>query len=278
MNLGEFELQVLSDGTFALDGGQIFGIIPKVLWEKKLSADLRNRVRLGINALLVRTRKYSVLVDTGIGDKFDAKNADIYGLSEAGTLPNELKKLGIEPGDIDIVINSHLHFDHCGWNVRREGANLVPTFPRARYYIQRGEWEHAYHPNERDHASYVRDFFHYAEVQTELIEGDQEIVPGIRVEVLAGHTQHMQGVRIESGGQTAYFLADLVPTRHHLPLPWIMSVDLFPMETLANKKRLLSELAKRGAVVILPHDAEVPWARLADEDGKVVAIPVGESS
>ncbi len=274
MKLGKFDLEILSDGAFALDGGQMFGVVPKALWEKKLPADARNRVRLGLNCLLVRTGTENVLIETGIGDKFEPKYADIYGVEKTTTLPTELAKRGLAPEDIGAVMNTHLHFDHCGWNVRREGAKVVATFSHARYYIQHGEWEHALHPTERDAASYRIDFFRAAEAQTELLEGDGEILPGIRVEVLPGHTRDMQCVWIESEGECACYIGDLVPTRAHLPYPWIMAFDLYPMETLANKRRLLPQLAERNALVVFPHDPEAPCARLRDADGKIVADPV----
>ena len=274
MNLGKFELLALSDGTFALDGGQMFGVVPKPLWEKKLPPDARNRVRLGLNCLLVRTGKHNVLIETGIGEKFDAKYSDIYGIEKTTTLPDELKKAGLALDDIDIVINTHLHFDHCGWNTRREHRRVISTFPRARYFIQRGEWEHALHPTERDQASYVMECFRPAEIQTEFLEGNHEIVPGIRVEVASGHTRDLQCVWIESEGQHACFISDLVPTRAHLPYPWIMSFDLYPMETLANRHRLLPQIVERDALVIFPHDPEVPWARLEESGGKMFAKSV----
>ncbi len=275
MRLGRFELAALSDGTFALDGGQMFGVVPKLLWEKRIPADERNRVRLGLTCVLVRTGSANVLIETGIGDKFAPKYADIYGIKKTTTLPDELRKVGLEPADIDIVINTHLHFDHCGWNVRREGKKLVPAFPKARYVVQRAEWTHALNPNERDRASYVPEFFAAAEPQTDFVAGDREIVPGIHVEVLGGHTEDMQGVRIESEGEVAYFISDLAPTRHHLPYPWIMSFDLYPMATLARKRRLLPELAEREALVVFPHDAEMPWAKLVKSDGGFSARRVG---
>ncbi len=275
--LGRIELWALSDGTFALDGGQIFGVVPKVLWEKKLPADARNRVRMGLTCLLVVAAGRRVLIETGVGDKFDARRADIYGIEHSTTLLRELEKLGLKVEDIDLVINTHLHFDHCGWNTRQEGGRLVPTFPRARYFVQRGEWEHACHPTERDRAGYVEEFFAPAAPQTELLDGDREIIPGIRVEVLPGHTRDMQCVWIESEGERACFISDLVPTQAHLALPWIMSVDLYPMETLAQKKRLLPQLAAGGDLVIFPHDPKLAWATLIPRgrDGEITAAPAG---
>ena len=276
MRLGKFELHVLSDGTFALDGGQMFGVVPKPLWEKKFPADSRNRVRLSLNCLLVQTGQHNVLIETGIGDKFEDKYADIYGVEKPTTILAELERLGLAPEDIDIVINTHLHFDHTGWNTRRDGARVVPTFPRARYCIQRGEWQQALRPTERDRASYIEVFFRPAEAQTDFLEGDQEILPGIRVEVVPGHTRDLQCVRIESEGQQAYFASDLVPTRAHLSYPWMTAFDLYPMETLANKRRLLPQLAQQAALVVFPHDPEVPWARLIEYNGKIEARAVAE--
>lgn len=274
MKLGQFQIHALSDGTFALDGGQMFGVVPKVLWEKKLPADARNRVRLALTCLLIQTGKLNILVDTGIGDKFDAKLMDIYAVNHATSLPLELKKKGLEQSDIHVVINTHLHFDHCGWNTKRDGGKLVPAFPQARYLVQRGEWEHALHPTERDHASYMQDFFLAAEKQTEFLNGNSEIVPGIRVEVVPGHNRDVQCVHIESDGQHACFISDLVPTRAHLRFPWIMSFDLYPLETLSNKHRLLPQLAEQEALVIFPHDPASPWVRLIESDGKIAAQSV----
>ena len=273
MRIGQFEVVTLSDGTFALDGGQMFGVVPKTLWEKKLAADARNRVRLGLTSALVLAGRHRILIETGIGNKLDAKHSDIYGIERSTTLIEALGEHGLTPADIDMVINTHLHFDHCGWNTRRDGSRTVPTFPRATYFIQRGEWEHAGQPNERDRGSYLEEFFMSAESQTELLEGNAEIIPGIRVEVFPGHTRHLQGVWIESEGERALFISDLVPTRAHLPYPWIMSFDLYPMETLATKKRLLPELARQRVRVIFPHDPGLSWSRVAERNGRIEAVP-----
>jgi glyoxylase-like metal-dependent hydrolase (beta-lactamase superfamily II) len=274
MKLGDFEIHPLSDGAWALDGGQMFSIVPKVLWEKKIPSDSRNRIKLGLNSILVRTGRENVVIETGIGDKFDSKFADIYAVDHSTNLLSELGRHGLTPGDVDIVINSHLHFDHCGWNTRRDGERTVPTFPRARYYVQRGEWEHALGPNERDRASYIEELFRAAEPQTVLLEGNQEIAPGIRVQVTPGHTRDLQVVWIECSGKRACFVSDLVPTTAHLAYPWIMSFDLYPLETLASKHRLLPELVRTHAVVVFGHDAATPWARLTEREGKLVANPV----
>ena len=273
MKLGAFELHAISDGSFLLDGGQMFAVIPKPLWEKKFASDERNRVRLGLTCLLIQTGRKNILVETGIGDKFDAKFSGIYGVDHSRSLPDELRKLGLDPQDIDIVINTHLHFDHCGWNVQNNNGKLVPTFPRARYLVQRGEWEDAHCTTERNRASYLEHFFAAAEAQTELLDGDTEIVPGVRVEVGTGHTRCMQCVRIESEGDTTYFPSDLVPTIAHIPFPWMTSFDLYPTETLANKKRFLPELADARALLIFAHDPCIPWTRLVKVDGKISTEP-----
>ena len=276
MRLGDFEIHALSDGTFALDGGQMFGVVPKPLWEKKIPADDRNRITLGLNCLLVQSGRENVLIETGIGDKFDSKFADIYAVDHSRSLPKDLVERGLTPDRIDVVINSHPHFDHCGWNTRRNGGRLVTTFPRARYYAQRGEWEHALAPNERDRASYIAEFIRAGQPQTQFLDGDQQVIPGIRVQVLPGHNRNMQAVWIESAGERACFISDLVPTSAHLPYPWIMALDLYPMETLANKRKLLPELVMNKVLVIFPHDAGMPWARLVERGGKVVAERVAE--
>ncbi len=274
MKLGNFDLQIISDGTFALDGGQMFGVVPKPLWQRKAPADERNRIQLSLTCLLIRAGRLNILVETGIGDKFDARFRDIYDVRHSPTLLASLENVGVKPEDVHIVINTHLHFDHCGWNTRRLGGKTVPTFPRARYLIQRGEWESALGPSERERASYIEEFFRPAEAQTDFLDGDTEVAPGVRLEVVPGHTRHLQCVRIESEGECAYFISDTVPMAAHLAYPWIMSFDLYPMETLASKKRLLPELARQQAIVIFPHETSAPWLRLVEREGKITGVPV----
>ena len=274
MQLGDFELLPISDGTFALDGGQMFGVVPKPLWERKAPADERNRIQLALTCLLIRTSRLNILVETGIGDKLNARLQDLYDVRHPPTLLAELQRVGVKPEDIHIVINTHLHFDHCGWNTRRLEGKTVPTFPRARYLIQRGEWESALDPSERERASYIEEFFRPAEAQTEFLDGEAEVAPGIRVEVVPGHTRHLQCVRIESQDACAYFISDTVPMAAHLSYPWIMSLDLYPMQTLASKKRLLPELARKKAIMIFPHETTAPWLRLAERQGKITGEPV----
>ena len=199
LTLGEFELSVFSDGTYLLDGGAFFGVIPKVMWSKKVAADERNYVTTGLNSLLIRTGKHTVLVETGMGNKLSDRMRKFYG--QPAELLDNLSAAGVAPEDIDIVINSHLHFDHCGWNtVRDKTGNIVPTFPRAKYYAPKGEWEYARQPSERDSISYISENYDPLVVsgQMTLLKGGEEIVPGISVKTFRGHTACMQGIIVQS--------------------------------------------------------------------------------
>ena len=279
MKFGELEVFVLSDGRFRLDGGAMFGIVPKTLWQRQLAPDDRNRVTLGLNCLLIRAAGKTIVVETGTGEKFSAKWQDVYGIDHRETLLGTLGERGVAPNDVDIVINTHLHFDHCGGGTRLDATGKpVPTFSRARYYVQRGEYEHACHPTERDRASYLPENLSAlaASNQWALLDADTEIVPGVSVVRVPGHTRDMQCVRLMSAGRTAFFFADLVPTRAHLPLVWIMGYDLYPMETLEQKRRWLAEAVKNEWLCFFPHDADVPAAYLREREGKVVAEAVRE--
>ncbi|MGA8073374.1 MAG: MBL fold metallo-hydrolase [Candidatus Acidiferrales bacterium] len=264
MRLGDLEFTIVSDGGFRLDGGAMFGVVPKPLWEKRIAPDERNRIQLCMNCVLVRTGGITILVETGAGDKLDAKRRDIYAIGEGPRLLDRLAAHGVKPDHVDIVINTHLHFDHCGWNTRMVDGRAVPTFPNARYVVQLGELEHAKRPNERDQASYMSDNFLPIEAtgQWMLLEGDREIVPGVEVIRVPGHNADMQCVRLSGGGKTAFCFVDLVPTTAHLPFPWIMGYDLYPMQTLENKKRWIPEIARTEALAIFTHDANIPSAYL----------------
>ena len=264
MRLGDLEFTIVSDGGFRLDGGAMFGVVPKPLWEKRIAPDERNRIQLCMNCVLVRTGGITILVETGAGDKLDAKRRDIYAIGEGPRLLDRLAAHGVKPDHVDIVINTHLHFDHCGWNTRMVDGRAIPTFPNARYVVQLGELEHAKRPNERDQASYMSDNFLPIEAagQWMLLEGDREIVPGVEVIRVPGHNADMQCVRLSGGGKSAFCFVDLVPTTAHVPFPWIMGYDLYPMQTLENKKRWIPEIARTEALAIFTHDANVPSAYL----------------
>jgi len=273
--LGDFELNIFSDGNYYLDGGAFFGIIPKSMWSKKVTADERNRLVVGCNSVLVRTGKNTVLIETGIGNKFDERTAKIYE-PEAKLLDN-LTEAGVDPEAIDTVINTHLHFDHCGWNTVRTSAGVKATFPRAKYWVQKGEWEHGQLQLERDRVSYISDNYNplIERGQMNLIEGDREIVPGVSVRVYPGHTRDMQAVIIRSGGQTACYISDLIPTSAHLDLLWGIAYDLFPLEAIESRKRFYAEAIPQKWLVIYTHDPAMPWSYVRDDGGgKYSALPV----
>ena len=275
MKLGDLELYLLTDGTFRLDGGAMFGVIPRPLWERKARPDERNRILLAMNSLLVRSNGKWILIETGAGDKWDAKYREIYAFQEGPRLLDKLLARGIRPEQIDLVINTHLHFDHCGWNTRMVDGKLLPTFPNARYVVQRGELEHAKRPTERDRASFIPDNFLPIEAVGKwwLLEGDREVAPGVELIRVPGHTRDMQCVRLSGGGKAAFFFVDLVPTTAHLSYPWIMGYDLYPLTTLENKKKWIPEVAREGWLAIFGHDAQVPAAYLRERDATYVAEP-----
>ena len=275
MKLGQLEFHVLVDGHLGLDGGAMFGVIPKPMWEKKIPADASNRITLAMNCLLIRAGGKTILVETGAGDKWDAKRRDIFAL-DGPHLTKRLLDYGIHPQEIDIVINTHLHFDHCGGNTRVEKDRVVAAFPHARYVVQRGEFEHAKNPSERDRASYMLE--NYAPLEPagkwSLLVDDRAIAPGVELIRVPGHTANMQCVKLTGGDQTAFFFADLVPTTAHLGLPWIMGYDLYPMTTLENKKKWIPEAIREGWIALFAHDPKVPAAYLRERDGKWEAEPV----
>ena len=272
LQLGDFELTAISDGIYHLDGGTFFGVIPKSMWQKKVAADEQNMVPAGLNSVVVRTGDHTVLIETGIGNKLAERMVKIYG--QPAQLLDNLAAAGISPEDIDIVINTHLHFDHCGWNTVRQNGKVVPTFPRAKYYAPEGEWQYGRRPSERDAISYIPDNYDplIATGQMRLLKGDQEIVPGISVKVFPGHTRHMQAVILRSGGQTACYISDLIPTSWHLDLAWVMSFDLFPLETMESRKNYYAEAIPQKWLTMFTHDPNMPWAHVEkDEKGKLVA-------
>src|SRR6266704_353552 len=235
--LGDFELTVISDGTYFLDGGGFFGVVQKGLRSQRVTANEQNRVAAGLNALLVRTGKQNVLIETGIGSKLSEKMVRIY--SQPAKLLQNLHTVGMAPEDIDIVINTHLHFDHCGWNTIRNDGKIVPTFPRAKYYAPEGEWQYARHPSERDAISFISENYDplVESGQMTLLKGGEEIVPGISVKTFPGHTAHMQALIVRSGGRTACYISDLIPTSAHIDLTWGMAFDLYPLQTIDSKKQ-----------------------------------------
>ena len=268
--IGDFEVLVLSDGTYELDGGAFFGVVPKVLWEKRVQPDARNMLKVGTNSLLVRDGKQTALIETGIGSKLSEKQQSIH--KNQVQLMKSFERAGVAPDEVDIVINTHLHFDHCGWNTVRRGDQFVATFSKASYYVQAGEWRHGRRQLERDAISYISANYDplVANEKMQLLHGDQDIVPGISVKVFAGHTRHMQAVFVQSAGKTACYISDLIPTTAHLDLTWVMAFDLFPLETIESRKRFYSQAIPETWLTLFTHDPNVPWAYLQrDEQGKL---------
>jgi len=267
--LGSLELVSLSDGFFALDGGAMFGVVPRTLWERRLPPDDRHRIPLGMRPLVVRGDQ-TVLIDAGCGDKIDAKCAAIYGLDRQYHLAHALADAGLTVEDIDIVVASHLHFDHVGgFTERRADGTLAPRFPRARYIAHAGEWHDATHPHERNRASYLGENFlplMDAGVLTLVADG-AEIVPGVRYRRSGGHTAHHQVVTIESGGRTAVFAADMYPTSVHVPDPWVMGYDLYPVDTLAFKRAFAREAVDGEYLVFFEHDPSMAAGYLRERGG-----------
>jgi len=299
LTLGDFELSVFSDGTYPLDGGAFFGVIPKVMWSKKVAADERNYVTAGLNSLLIRTGKQMVLVETGMGNKLSDRMKKFY--AQPAKLLENLSAAGVAPEDIDIVINSHLHFDHCGWNtVRDKNGKIVPTFPRAKYFAPEGEWQYARKPSDRDSISYIPENYDplVASGQMRLLKGGEEIVPGISVKTFRGHTASMQGI-IVRGSQnphpvpaktagtrvghpldssyvpTACYISDLMPTTTHIDLTWGMGFDLYPLDTIESKREYYARALPEQWLTVFTHDPKVPWAYIEKyESGKMVAKEV----
>ncbi|HEU4721451.1 MAG TPA: MBL fold metallo-hydrolase [Gemmatimonadaceae bacterium] len=284
--VGSLRIHALQAGLQRLDGGAMFGVVPKSLWERKIPADDKNRIPLGMRCLLIEHPDALVLVDTGLGDKESEKFHTIYGVENAPVgasgptqLESALAEAGFAPADVTLVINTHLHFDHAGGNTRRgEDGAAVPAFPNARYVVRRGEWDWAHHTNERTAASYFPHNFDPVQAagRLELVDDDRELLSGISLRHTPGHTPHHQGVLVESGAGRLFYLADLAPTAAHVPLPWIMGYDVEPLVTLETKRRVWAEAAAEGWTVMFEHDAVHAFGRIvADGRGYGCEVPGG---
>jgi methylmalonyl-CoA epimerase len=270
IRLGDIDILTLSDGFFYLDGGAMFGVIPKTFWERKAPPDERNRIRMAMRCLLLRGPR-TMLIDAGAGDKMSAKKADIYGFEREYNLSHALAATGTSVASIDIVLATHLHFDHAGGFTERTADGTVrPRFPRAQYVVRRGEFEDAMHPDERTRGSYFLENYkpladHHV---LQLADEDTTVMPGVRVRRTGGHTMHHQIVMIESAGKTAVFAADLLPTAAHLPEVWVMGYDLFPVETLTFKRAFLREAIEREYLILFEHDPDIAAGYIREKDGK----------
>ena len=282
--VGSLRCHTLEGGLQRLDGGAMFGVVPRVLWEKAAPPDARHRIPLAMRCLLVEHPDGLVLIDTALGNKEERKFLDIYGMENAGTegptqLEDALAAAGFRPDDVRWVINTHLHFDHAGGNTRRDPAGGPPllSFPSASYVVRRQELDFARHTNERTRASYLPPNFEpVAEAgRFTLVDDDVEFLPGIHLRLTPGHVPFHQAVLVRSGGDTAAFIADLIPTTAHLRLPWIMGYDLEPLRTLETKRALLREAAAERWLLVFEHDPVVPFGR-AVLDGKHVGLDTAE--
>lgn len=276
MQLGNYRVEIISDTEFRLDGGAMFGVVPRILWEKVLPPDEYNRVRLNANCLFVETPEEKILIETGLGDKWTERQREMYGIRRERSLQDSLKEIaGVGTDEITIVVNTHLHFDHAGGNTRfDENGKLISAFPNARYFVSRNEFEHAENPHERDRASYLKENWQplIESNQLELKEDDYEVVDGLRMETIKGHSHTMQCVRLSRDDKTLFGFVDLIPTRAHLPYAWVMSYDLYPVETLEAKKKLLPQAVKEKWLCWFYHDTEMPLAGLDEEEGKIKTL------
>lgn len=263
--VGDFEISCIPAGRYWWDGGAIFGVVPKTLWGRKIAVDEQNRVPLAFNCYLVRTGGHTVLIETGGGDKMDPRARERMNLPpEAEPLPGVLARHGIDPESIDTVINSHLHWDHCGGNTILADGRALPAFPRARYFASRAEWSHAHERLRRDSVSYIDSNYDplVESGRMTLIDGECEVVPGLSMCPAPGHNRDMMVVTAASRGRTFCFLSDLVPTAAHIQPTWVASFDLYPLETIDNKFRWLSAAAAENWVCGFAHDTAIPFARI----------------
>jgi glyoxylase-like metal-dependent hydrolase (beta-lactamase superfamily II) len=301
MILGDYRIEIVPDTEFRLDGGAMFGVVPRVLWERVCPPDEFNRIRMNMNCLFIDTGKEKILIETGIGEKWTEKQTGMYGIFREKPLAQTLfENTGCRPEDITIVVNTHLHFDHAGGNTilselpasagslsavgmmsselpalagSLSAASAVPQFPNARYFVSNSEFAQAENPHERHRASYLKENWHpvRATGQLELKADNYEVVPGLKMETVRGHSETMQCVRLEQSGKTFYSFADLVPTKAHIPYAWVMGYDLYPVETLENKKLLLKQAVAENWLCFFYHDLEDPLCRLIETGGRITA-------
>ena len=284
MKLGDLDLRLFDGGSFRLDGGAMHGVVPKTIWSRLVSCDDKNRCSYATNCLLAEVGGKRVLVETGNGDKFSPKEKDIYGIDHDHSIERTLRAAGVEPESIDLVMMTHLHFDHSGGTTRRTSAGgYAPIFPRAKHVIQRREYEDATHPNERNRASYMRENFVPLEEAGLLLlaDGDVEVAPGVRVLPTPGHTAGHQSVVLSDGnGHNVVFFGDVIPTAVHLRLPFIMAYDLDVLGTLETKRKLLKRVHEERWLAVFGHEQATPAGYLTPDDkgNLVVSAPVDLSA
>jgi glyoxylase-like metal-dependent hydrolase (beta-lactamase superfamily II) len=280
MKFGDYRIEIIPDTEFRLDGGAMFGVVPRVLWEKISPPDELNRIRMNMNCLFIETPREKILVETGIGEKWTEKQTRIYGIFRQKSFAETLfEKTGCRPEDITIVVNTHLHFDHAGGNTifesrqPEENPKPIPQFPNARYFVSESEFYAAENPSERDRASYLAENWRplLESGQLELKPDEYEVVEGLTMEKIRGHSETMQTVCLKRGGETLYGFADLIPTTAHLPYAWIMGYDLFPTETLEAKKILIPRAVRENWICLFYHNFASPLCRLTEKESKIQA-------
>lgn len=276
MRVGEYEVFSIVENRFYLDGGAMFGIIPKVIWQKLIPADENNLIPLDTNILLVKHKNKNILIDGGIGDNLTEKERKIYGLYTPSNLEAGLLNYGVRPEEVNFVIFSHLHADHSCGTIKAVKGRELPRFPKAVHLVQKTEWEDASHPDERTGAAYLINHLEILEKHKllKLVQGDEEIFPGLKVKRTGGHTSGHQAIILESEGQKLVFYADIIPTSAHLRIPYVASIDLFPLETMRLKRVLLPELYEEQAYVAFDHDLKIKIAKIKKQNGNFVAVPV----
>lgn len=265
MKFGKFDLSIIRECVFKLDGGAMFGVVPKSLWSKQLPADEQNRIAMVCNLLLIDTGDKKLLVETGMGDRWSEKERERYGLKSLVNSHTVLDAVGLKPEDIDFVIISHLHFDHVGGATREENGKIVPVFPNAKYVVQQGEWDFAFKANARAKASYRPDDYVPLQEHNQLllVDGDYEVVPGVWVKVTGGHTSHHQVVYFESAGEKGVYFADIIPTKTHLSPPWVMGYDHYPLHSCDIKADWLERAAAEDWLVVFDHEPGIPWGKVS---------------
>jgi glyoxylase-like metal-dependent hydrolase (beta-lactamase superfamily II) len=270
MKLGKFNINLLDTGIFALDGGAMFGVIPKALWSKQYNeGDSLNRIPLSARPLLIRYENKNILVDTGNGDKMSEKTAGLYNIDlSKSSIVKALSEFELKPEDITDVILTHLHFDHTGGSTIIENGEIIPTFKNARYYIQKDHFDWAYKPTEKDRGSFLKENFDALTNNNmfEFVEGNEEIFPGISVINLYGHTKAMQSVKITAESETAYYCADLSPTAAHLGLAYSLAYDNFPLQTIEDKKMIYPKAVEENWTIIYEHDAFIEASKIIRND------------
>jgi len=274
MIIGDYRLEIVPDTEFRLDGGAMFGVVPRVVWERVCPPDELNRIRMNMNCVFVDTGKEKILIEAGIGEKWTEKQTKMYGIfRERPFVESLFETTGCRPGDITIVVNTHLHFDHAGGNTIGTVDDSKPQFPNARYLVSRPEFDHAEHPHERDRASYLPENWRPMQStgQLELMPESYEVADGLTVQQVRGHSETMQTWKLSRSGQTVYGFADLIPMKHHLLMAWVAGFDLYPTETLAFKKEILPRALEENWICLFYHDIDQPLCRLASKDGKIVA-------